>query len=91
MPVCSKQQEDQGKQPLEEDTAAVPEDVGAVRDDHKMAVLVPFRDRFEELMEFVPYLSQFLRQQGKRYKIFVLNQVDNYRYLNKPLFFFFFF
>lgn len=47
---------------------------------HKMAVLVPFRDRFEELMEFVPNLSSFLQQQGKHFKIFVINQVDNYRF-----------
>ncbi|KAL8567965.1 hypothetical protein ACOMHN_029140 [Nucella lapillus] len=51
-----------------------------VSDGHKVAVLVPFRDRFEELMEFVPYLSQFLRQQNKPHRIFVLNQVDNYRF-----------
>nr|KAG5694228.1 hypothetical protein BaRGS_035332 [Batillaria attramentaria] len=31
-------------------------------------------------MEFVPYLSLFLKEQGRKYKIFVLNQVDNYRF-----------
>ena len=46
---------------------------------HKLAILVPFRDRFEELMDFVPYLSEFLLRQGKPYKLVILNQVDNYR------------
>ncbi|XP_060646877.1 beta-1,4-galactosyltransferase 7 [Drosophila nasuta] len=47
---------------------------------HKMAVLVPFRDRFEELLQFVPHLTQFLRRQGIDHHIFVLNQVDRYRF-----------
>ncbi|XP_076460967.1 beta-1,4-galactosyltransferase 7-like isoform X2 [Babylonia areolata] len=78
--VCACRQSQSGadkqSQPREESTAIG--EHGA--DAHKVAVLVPFRDRFEELMEFVPYLSIFLRQQSKPYKIFVLNQVDNYRF-----------
>lgn len=47
---------------------------------HKLAVLVPFRDRFEELLEFVPYISTFLFKQNIAHHIFILNQVDSYRF-----------
>ncbi|TDG49977.1 hypothetical protein AWZ03_003487 [Drosophila navojoa] len=47
---------------------------------HKMAILVPFRDRFEELLQFVPHLTKFLRKQGVEHHIFVLNQVDRFRF-----------
>lgn len=49
-------------------------------DEHKLAVVVPFRDRFEELLVFVPHLSKFLKQQGIKFKIFVINQVDKHRF-----------
>lgn len=48
---------------------------------HKIAILVPFRDRFEELLEFVPYMHNFLNKQGTAHQIYVINQVDNYRYV----------
>lgn len=47
---------------------------------HKMAILVPFRDRFEELLEFVPYMHDFLNKQGTAFQIYVINQVDDYRF-----------
>lgn len=47
---------------------------------HKMALLVPFRDRFEELLEFVPHITSFLKKQRVEHHIFVLNQVDRYRF-----------
>uniref|UniRef100_A0A1B0BRG9 Beta-1,4-N-acetylgalactosaminyltransferase n=1 Tax=Glossina palpalis gambiensis TaxID=67801 RepID=A0A1B0BRG9_9MUSC len=47
---------------------------------HSMAVLVPFRDRFEELLQFVPHLTKFLERQGVAHHIFVLNQIDRYRF-----------
>ncbi|XP_017142607.1 beta-1,4-galactosyltransferase 7 [Drosophila miranda] len=47
---------------------------------HKMAVLVPFRDRFEELLQFVPHITDFLRRQGVAHHIFLLNQVDRFRF-----------
>ena len=46
---------------------------------HKMAVIVPFRDRLEELLEFAPYLHNYLSKKKVRHKIFVVNQVDNLR------------
>ena len=46
---------------------------------HKMAVIVPFRDRLEELLEFAPYLHNYLTKKKVRHKIFIINQVDNLR------------
>uniref|UniRef100_A0A2P2IBE9 Beta-1,4-N-acetylgalactosaminyltransferase n=1 Tax=Hirondellea gigas TaxID=1518452 RepID=A0A2P2IBE9_9CRUS len=47
---------------------------------HKLAVLVPLRDRFEELQDFVVHLSQFLEAQSVQHQIFAINQVDNLRF-----------
>ncbi|XP_048884047.1 beta-1,4-galactosyltransferase 7 isoform X1 [Brienomyrus brachyistius] len=47
---------------------------------HKMALLVPFRERFEELLVFVPYMHSYLNKKKIRHKIFVINQVDHYRF-----------
>ncbi|MGH0155903.1 UNVERIFIED_CONTAM: hypothetical protein FKN15_030115 [Acipenser sinensis] len=47
---------------------------------HKLALLIPFRERFEELMVFVPYMHSFLNKLKVRHKIFVINQVDHYRF-----------
>ena len=43
--------------------------------EHKLAVVVPFRDRFDELMEFVPHISAFLRAKQIHFHVFVINQV----------------
>lgn len=47
---------------------------------HKLAVLVPFRDRFDELLVFVPFMDAYLRQQNINFDIYILNQVDHYRF-----------
>jgi len=49
---------------------------------HKLCVLVPFRDRFDELTQFVPHITSYLEGQGLagRHDIFVINQVDGYRF-----------
>ncbi|RNA31278.1 beta-1-4-galactosyltransferase 7 [Brachionus plicatilis] len=46
----------------------------------KLAVVVPFRDRFEELIFFVPHISKFLHSKSINFKIFIVNQVDSYRF-----------
>ena len=43
---------------------------------HLMCILIPFRDRFEELTEFVPRITQFLGHQSIKHKIVVINQVN---------------
>lgn len=47
---------------------------------HKLAVIVPFRDRFEELLEFAPHMHDFLNRQRVRHQIWVINQVDEHRF-----------
>lgn len=48
---------------------------------HKLAILVPFRDRFDELMVFVPHLTKYLNTQNLGpFKIFILNQSSRYRF-----------
>nr|XP_033782922.1 beta-1,4-galactosyltransferase 7 [Geotrypetes seraphini] len=47
---------------------------------HRLAVLVPYRQRFEELLAFVPHLHGFLGRQKVRHRILILNQVDRLRF-----------
>ena len=47
--------------------------------DHKLCLIVPFRDRFQELMEFAPYMSKFLSEQKVAHEIYVLHQTDKFR------------
>ncbi|RWS07304.1 beta-1:4-galactosyltransferase 7-like protein [Dinothrombium tinctorium] len=47
---------------------------------HKLAVIVPFRDRFDELLLFVPHLDAFLNRQNVSHKIYIINQSDNLRF-----------
>lgn len=46
----------------------------------RLAVLVPYRDRFEELLIFAPYMHDFLNKQNVEHDIIVMNQVDHYRF-----------
>lgn len=46
---------------------------------HQLGVVVPYRDRFEELLEFVPHMHKFLNEKKVRHKIFIVNQVDKHR------------
>jgi hypothetical protein len=46
----------------------------------KLAVLVPFRDTFNELLQFAPHISKFLTDQKIPFHIFVINQVDDLRF-----------
>lgn len=52
-----------------------------IDDSHQLAVVVPFRNRFEEMIEFVPYIHKFLDRQQVRHQIWVINQVDNHRFV----------
>lgn len=47
----------------------------------RLAILVPFRDRFDELLVFVPHISDFLRAQRIfNFRIYILNQSARYRF-----------
>lgn len=47
---------------------------------HNLAIIVPFRDRFDELLEFVPHMTKFLTKQSVSHHIFILNQRDSFRF-----------
>ncbi|KAG7218638.1 hypothetical protein INR49_019971 [Caranx melampygus] len=62
-----------------------PESQASAADDpswgpHKLALVIPFRERFEELLVFVPFMHTFLNKKKIRHKIIVINQVDHYRF-----------
>lgn len=46
---------------------------------HKLALIIPFRERFDELLVFVPFMHTFLNKKKIRHKIIVINQMDHYR------------
>ena len=48
---------------------------------HQLAVVVPFRNRFEELLEFAPHIHSFLTRQKVRHQIWIVNQADKHRYM----------
>lgn len=43
--------------------------------EQKLAILVPFRERLEELLTFAPHMKEFLDKQNVDHHIFILNQV----------------
>lgn len=46
----------------------------------RLAVLVPLRNAFDELIVFLPALTSFLSQHQIPFKIFLINQVDELRF-----------
>lgn len=46
---------------------------------HSLSVLVPFRDRWEELLQFIPHIHGFLNRQKVTHHIWVINQADEHR------------
>nr|XP_039259614.1 beta-1,4-galactosyltransferase 7-like [Styela clava] len=47
---------------------------------HRLAVIIPFRNAFDELMELVPSLHEFLVKQCVNHKFYVINQADIFRF-----------
>lgn len=79
----SEQRYEKEKMIFPADNVKVPNekrDVGNFDSSHKLAVIIPFRNRFEELMEFAPWIHKFLNKQGVNHKIVVVNQVDMHRF-----------
>ncbi|KAA3677961.1 xylosylprotein 4-beta-galactosyltransferase [Paragonimus westermani] len=50
------------------------------RHPHRLALLIPFRERFTELQQFLVHLERFLNNQNVIHTYYVLNQVDNLRF-----------
>ncbi|CAL8097885.1 unnamed protein product [Calicophoron daubneyi] len=51
-----------------------------LKEQHRLAVLVPFRDRFTELQQFLPHLDRFLTDQNVVHTFYIINQVDDFRF-----------
>ena len=58
---------------------AAPSDMGEDWGRHTLAVVVPFRDRHEELFEFAPHMHSFLNRQQVRHEFWVIDQADTHR------------
>nr|CAG4652136.1 EOG090X0CO7 [Triops cancriformis] len=55
-------------------------DQDKVMSSRTLAVIVPFRERFEELLEFIPYMNNFLTAKNIRHEIIIVNQLGDYRF-----------
>ncbi|XP_047128791.1 beta-1,4-galactosyltransferase 7 isoform X1 [Hydra vulgaris] len=47
---------------------------------HRLAIIVPYRNRFEEMKEFVPYMHKYLNAKKINHNIYIMNQVDKHRF-----------
>ncbi|XP_053619877.1 beta-1,4-galactosyltransferase 7 [Plodia interpunctella] len=71
--------------PIQSDAPALPKPIrhqisSEYRPKKRLAIIVPFRDRFEELLEFVPHMFNFLNKQKIPFDIFIIQQTDSYRF-----------
>lgn len=48
--------------------------------EHRLAVIVPFRNRSLELIDFVRHMSNFLTYQSINYRLYFIHQVDRHRF-----------
>jgi len=44
---------------------------------HNLSIIVPFRNREEHLLKFVPHMKMFLNQFEINYHLYVIEQIDN--------------
>ncbi|CAG5020954.1 unnamed protein product [Parnassius apollo] len=71
--------------PIQTDYEALPKPItygisAQIQTKRNLAIIVPFRDRFEELLEFVPHMFHFLKKQNIPFSIFIIQQKDNNRF-----------
>ncbi|CAH0401719.1 unnamed protein product [Chilo suppressalis] len=71
--------------PIQNERAALPKPIKHIISSFspakkRLAIIVPFRDRFDELLEFVPHMYNFLNKQRIPFHIFVVQQKDNNRF-----------
>jgi hypothetical protein len=58
------------------------EQASSVFKGNKLGIIIPFKERFDELLEFVPHINSFLKKQDVLHEIFVINQVIKLSYLS---------
>ncbi|VDL44371.1 unnamed protein product [Hymenolepis diminuta] len=47
---------------------------------HTLAIIVPFRDRFTNLLFFLPHMHNYLNQKGISHTFYIINQADDFRF-----------
>ncbi|VDM34580.1 unnamed protein product [Hydatigera taeniaeformis] len=47
---------------------------------HTLGVIVPFRDRFTNLLSFLPHMHRYLKRKGIPHTFYIVNQADDYRF-----------
>lgn len=52
----------------------------------RMAIIVPYRDRYDHLKKFVPKLMEYLDQYKYSYRIYIINQANNKLFNRATLF-----
>jgi hypothetical protein len=52
-------------------------------DEHRLAVIVPFKNRDSELAEFVPFMSKFLSKQNIAHEIWIVDQAEDDKTFNR--------
>lgn len=76
-PIPTKENAKDVKQEDVEDAA---EQSSMFSSPHRLAVIVPYRDRFEELRLFVPHIHKYLKEKGIDHQIYIINQADKHRF-----------
>lgn len=46
---------------------------------HTLAIIVPFRDRFTNLLFFLPHMHNYLNRKGISHTFYIINQADDFR------------
>ncbi|XP_065199185.1 beta-1,4-galactosyltransferase 7-like [Sycon ciliatum] len=54
--------------------------VKAQKSNHKLAIVVPYRNRLAELLEFVPHIHTYLTKKKINFQIFIIDQFDVFRF-----------
>jgi hypothetical protein len=52
-------------------------------DEHRLAVVVPFKNRDKELKRYVPFMSRFLNKQRVAHEIWIVDQADDDKKFNR--------
>ncbi|KNC86034.1 hypothetical protein SARC_01793 [Sphaeroforma arctica JP610] len=47
---------------------------------HRLGIVVPYKNRMKELQTFVPHMEKFLKAQGVDHEYFITNQLDDWRF-----------
>jgi len=58
-----------------------------MKNNHKLGVIVPYRDRAQHLVKFIPYITDYLNNQNINFEIFIIEQKNYDLSFNKGMLF----